>query len=69
MPPAASAALMEGDASDSTPTTRTRVRPGQAMPASNPPPPTGTTTVPMFGTWSSSSRAIVPWPAITSGSL
>ena len=39
------------------------------MPDTSPPPPTGTTTVPRFGSCSSSSRAIVPWPAMTSGSL
>ncbi len=44
---------MDGDASDSTPTTRTPVpaRP-RLTPASNPPPPHGTTTVPRFGTCS-----------------
>ena len=70
MPPAASAVLMEGDASDSTPTTRTPV-PSRPMvtPASSPPPPQGTTTVPRLGTCSTSSRASVAWPAMTSGSL
>ena len=61
MVPAETAALIDGDASDSTPTTRTPVpaRP-RLIPATSPPPPTGTTTVPRFGTCSSSSRASVP---------
>ena len=38
-------------------------------PASRPPPPTGAMMASRPGTWSSSSRAAVPWPAITSGWL
>ena len=61
IPPAASAELTEGDATDSTPTTVTPApaRPS-ARPEIKPPPPTGTTTVPRSGTCSSNSRAIVP---------
>ena len=60
MAPAASAVLMEGDASDSTPTMRTsRPSSPRITPASKPPPPHGTTTVPRRGTCSASSRASV----------
>ena len=39
-----------------------------AIPAIRPPPPMGTTSVSTSGAASSTSRATVPWPAITSGS-
>ena len=39
-----------------------------SAPAASPPPDTGTITVSRFGTCSKISEAIVPWPAITSGS-
>ena len=58
MAPAARAVLMDGDASDSIPTTRTPVPSSpKVTPASSPPPPQGTTTVPSSGTCSTSSRA------------
>jgi len=54
-----------------TPTSRTRARASsiaRAVPASSPPPPTGTTIASRSGRSSSISRATVPWPAITAGS-
>jgi len=54
-----------------TPTMRTpgcRARSAIAIPDASPPPPIGITTVPASGACSTSSRPIVPWPAITSGS-
>ena len=39
----------------------------QAMPEMSPPPPMGTTTTSRYGHCSSSSRPMVPWPAMTCG--
>ena len=69
--PASRARSMEGRRSGSTPTTRILglvSLSAQAMPAMRPPPPMGTTTASMSGTCSSSSRPMVPWPEMTSGS-
>jgi len=69
--PAAKDADMEGAAIDSTPIMRTWgafSRMAVAMPAIRPPPPTGMIRLRTSGISSSISRAIVPWPAITSSS-
>ena len=67
-PPAASAAVMLGAPAGSTPTRRVAgecARNQVAMPASSPPPPTGTTSVPTgSASWPVISTATVPWPAM-----
>ena len=69
--PASMAALKQADSSDSTPMI---LMSGfscfryTAIPAARPPPPIATNRISRLGFCSSSSRATVPWPAITSGS-
>ena len=63
-------AFMLASAAVCTPTTWMRglvSLSAQAMPEMSPPPPMGTTTISMKGFCSSSSRPMVPWPAMTCG--
>ena len=71
--PARNAALMEAAPSGSTPITLMEGRivlSHSAIPAARPPPPIGSRTQSVSaGICSASSTAMVPWPAITIGSL
>ena len=65
------AASIDGHRSLCTPTTTTsgrRALAATAIPATSPPPPTGTTSASRSGWSASSSRATVPCPAMTAGS-
>ena len=62
---------MVGAPAASTPITRTSGRiaaRAAAIPEISPPPPMGTTTVVASGASEASSRPMVPWPAMISGS-